>query len=143
MKAIIASVGGRAPPAVSNFMPPDAFENWLDSGRDILLTDDYAPVDNMLAPVALAGESTSAQRHYNSGFGLEAQGRLEEAIAEHDAAIAVDLGFALAFNNRGAYTVVWVSCNWRSRTSMRPSGSIPGTRWPTSIGDWPTTPPGR
>ena len=86
---------------VSNFMPADTFEVWLDSGNPILLTDDYAPVDNMLATVALAGDFSSAQRHYNSGLDLEAEGRFEEAIAEYDQAISADPGFAPAYNNRG------------------------------------------
>jgi len=91
---------GRGDP-VSHFMPQDTFQAWLDSGEDILLTDDYAPVDNMLAPVALEGQWTSTQRHYNSGVDLEAQGRFEEALAEYDAAIAAAPANAPAFNNRG------------------------------------------
>jgi len=87
--------------SVSNFMPPDTFEVWLDSGKDILLTDDYAPVDNMLAPVAVAGDFSGAQRHYNAGLDLEVQGRFEEAIAEYDMAISSNPGFAPAYNNRG------------------------------------------
>ncbi len=86
---------------VSNFMPPDIFEAWLDSGQDIVLTDDYAPVDNMLAPVAVEGDFTGSQRHYNAGLDLEAQGRFEEAIAEYDQAISSNSGFAAAYNNRG------------------------------------------
>ena len=86
---------------VSNFMPADTFEAWLGSGKDILLTDDYAPVDNMLATVALEGDFTSAQRHYNAGLDLEAQGRFEDAISEYDLAISSNPGFAPAYNNRG------------------------------------------
>ena len=52
---------------VSNFIPLDIFEAWLDSGQDIVLTDDYAPVDNMLASVALEGDFTTAQRLRCSG----------------------------------------------------------------------------
>jgi tetratricopeptide (TPR) repeat protein/MFS family permease len=86
---------------VSNFMSAETFEAWLDSGQDIVLTDDYAPVDNMLASVALEGDFSSSQRHYNAGLNLEAEGRFEEAIAEYDMAISSDPGFAPAFNNRG------------------------------------------
>jgi len=91
---------GRSDP-VSNFMPEDTFQAWLASGVNIVLTDDYAPVDNMLATVALEGQLTSTQRHYNAGVDLEAQGRFEEALAEYDAAIAASPGNAPAFNNRG------------------------------------------
>jgi len=87
--------------SVSNSMPPDTFEAWLDSGEGILLTDDYAPVDNMLAAVSLEGQLTSTQRHYNAGLDLEVQGRFEEAISEYDEAIAADPGNAQAYNNRG------------------------------------------
>ncbi len=86
---------------VSNIMPPDTFEAWLDSGDEILLTDDYAPVENMLALVAVEGDFSGAQRHYNAGLDLEIQGRFEEAIAEYDIAIASNPSFAPAYNNRG------------------------------------------
>ncbi len=40
---------------VSHIMPKHIFESWLNSQRNILLTDDYAPVDNLLAPLYLEG----------------------------------------------------------------------------------------
>ena len=91
---------GRGEP-VSNYMPQDTVASWLNSRKNILLTDNYAPVDNMLASVYLAGKLTSADTHYNSGVELGAQGRLEDAISEYGKAISLDPGHARAYNNRG------------------------------------------
>ena len=40
-------------PAVSHIMPAHLLEAWLASRRSVLLTDDYAPVEAMLAPLFL------------------------------------------------------------------------------------------
>ncbi len=99
------TVGGR--PA-TRFMPEDAFKSWLDSPGNILLTDDYAPVDNLMAPISLAAHSLSntnlsrAKRHYNVGVELESQGKLHEAVAAYDRAVRLDPQFTAAYNNRGA-----------------------------------------
>ncbi len=92
---------------VSRFMPEDALATWLDSSEAILLTDNYAPVDNLLAPIYLARESSAtknaseAKRHYNEGVELEGQGVLQEALEEYTLAIELT-DFAQAHNNRGA-----------------------------------------
>ena len=39
--------------AVTQFMPPEAFAAWLGSQENILLTDDYVPVDNLTLPLFL------------------------------------------------------------------------------------------
>ena len=49
-----ASQSGQGQP-VSHIMPRDIFESWLNSHSNILLRDDYAPVDNLLAPLYLDG----------------------------------------------------------------------------------------
>ena len=49
-----ANQSGQGQP-VSHIMPTDIFESWLNSQRNILLRDDYAPVDNLLAPLYLEG----------------------------------------------------------------------------------------
>lgn len=36
---------------VTNVMPPDLMERWLASAPGVLLTDDYAPADNLVAPL--------------------------------------------------------------------------------------------
>ena len=43
---------GRGAPAL-RFMPPETFALWMDDGRKTVLTDDFAPVDGMLAPLYL------------------------------------------------------------------------------------------
>jgi hypothetical protein len=34
-------------------MPPEALEEWLREADPVVLTDDYAPADNLLAPIFL------------------------------------------------------------------------------------------
>src|SRR3990172_12594720 len=48
-----------------------------------------------------AAISAEAMQHYNVGVELEAQGRLQEALAEYDEAIHHNPKFAPAYNNRG------------------------------------------
>ena len=37
-------------------LPPDAMEEWLRDANPVVLTDDYAPADNLLAPIFLERE---------------------------------------------------------------------------------------
>jgi tetratricopeptide (TPR) repeat protein len=85
-------------------MPEDILKTWLNAQANILLTDDYAPVDNLVAPLHLEERFglSKAEEHYNVGVELESQGRLKEAIAEYDKTLHLDPNFALAYNNRGA-----------------------------------------
>ena len=41
---------------ISHIMPEDTFTSWLNERDSILLTDDYAPVDNMIAPLYLESQ---------------------------------------------------------------------------------------
>ena len=96
---------GRGKP-ISHFMPDETVMGWLDSRERVLLTDDHAPVDNMLAALHLERNKTfrartRAIRHYNGGVELEAQGRTQDAIAAYSLAIQSDPGFARAYVNRG------------------------------------------
>jgi spermidine synthase len=43
---------GRGSP-VTQFMPKDAFASWIADERKVVLTDDFVPVDGMLAPLYL------------------------------------------------------------------------------------------
>ena len=38
---------------VARIMPDDTFDVWINDQKNILLTDDYVPVDNLLAPLYL------------------------------------------------------------------------------------------
>ena len=92
---------GRSP-TVSQVMPEAAFESWRNSQETILLTDDYAPVDNLTAPVYLAfGSVRRQEKHLDAGVELHRQGRFTEAIAEYDEAIRLNPQYARAYNNRG------------------------------------------
>ena len=59
------------------------------------------PVVVLLLLMAVAGCSDAVTDHNNTGIKLSDDGRWEEAIAEYDEAIRLDLQFALAYNNRG------------------------------------------
>ncbi len=92
---------GRGNP-VSHIMPEDTFTSWINARDNILLTDDYAPVDNMLAPLYLEKTALNkAEIYYNAALELESQGKLTEAIFKYDQAIRLDPYFALAYYNRG------------------------------------------
>ena len=101
-----ASVRSGRDEPVSHIMPEATFDSWLNSRRSILLTDDHAPVANLMAPLHLASKVRLGQAatHYNAGLELHSQGRIEEAIAEYDQAIRLDSALGLAYLNRaGAY----------------------------------------
>jgi hypothetical protein len=36
---------------VTHIMPGELMRQWLDDARAPVLTDDYAPVDNLIAPI--------------------------------------------------------------------------------------------
>jgi spermidine synthase len=36
---------------ITNVMPPDLMESWLEASQGVVLTDDYAPADNLVAPL--------------------------------------------------------------------------------------------
>ena len=36
---------------ISHVMPPDRLQRYLNERHSIILTDDYVPVDNLIAPV--------------------------------------------------------------------------------------------
>ena len=98
---IAVALSGRGE-SISNFMPRTTMDAWMNDKEKILLTDDYAPVDNLMAPIFLASSRLSdAEQHYNSGAKFQSQGRFDEAINEYDEAIRLDPGDAFAFHNRG------------------------------------------
>lgn len=86
----------------ARFMPQSTFDAWLEARPGILLTDDHAPVENLMASIYIAEiDLSEAERHYNAGLELQAAGRPREAIDEYSKAIAVDSSLTFAFLNRG------------------------------------------
>ena len=49
----LSGVHGQGPTGnpVTHIMPGDLMHQWLDDAHAPVLTDDYAPVDNLIAPV--------------------------------------------------------------------------------------------
>ncbi len=87
---------------VSHITPKDTLTSWLNAQRNILLTDDYAPVDNLIAALHLEKRGLSkAGAHYEAGLKLESEEKWREAIAEYDEAIRLEPYLAPAYNNRG------------------------------------------
>jgi tetratricopeptide (TPR) repeat protein/MFS family permease len=92
---------GRGEP-VTSFMPPAVFEAWQSSRHSVLLTDDYAPLDNIMAAVYLSRDRLErALSRYNEGVRLGALGQADEAIAEYSKAIGLEPTLDQAYVNRG------------------------------------------
>jgi len=86
----------------SHITPDDTLTSWLSAQENILLTDDYAPVDNLVAHLFVEISALDeAKKHYKSAFELMNQGKLMEAIAEYNEAIRLDPSLSGAYNNRG------------------------------------------
>ena len=100
-----ASAGAVRGQPSSYVMPEDFLKTWLDAGKVILLTDDYAPVDNLLAgrylEIHKAPGVSEAQRHNDTGVELAGQGRLLDATVEYDEAIRLEPHRAQPYVNRG------------------------------------------
>ena len=93
--------GGRR--LVSHITPDDTLTSWLNARENILLTDDYAPVDNLIAPIHLEKHALSeAAERFNAGLELVSQGKLEEAIIEFTKVIEFDPNLAKVYYHRGA-----------------------------------------
>ena len=90
---------GFAPPVIT---PKDTLASWLNEQDNIFLTDDYAPVDNLLAALYLEqAHFIAAGEHNNAGVALMNQGKLKEAISKYDRAILINPDLAAAYDNRG------------------------------------------
>ncbi len=91
---------GRGRPT-SHILPEDVFTSWLNDQKNILLTDSYAPVDNLVAHLHLEKRALQeAEKHWSTGIKLDEEGKLKEAIAEYDKAIHLDPYLDQAYHNR-------------------------------------------
>ncbi|MDD5327692.1 MAG: fused MFS/spermidine synthase [Phycisphaerae bacterium] len=78
-------------------------ETLIEKGRGIILTDDYAPVENMLTPVVRRSALQSLFNKYMQRvLMLESQGRLDESLAIYKEIIEVDPAKSvMAYNSMG------------------------------------------
>ena len=83
-------------------MPPAVFDAWQSSQESVLLTDDYAPLDNIMAGVYLSRDRLErALGHYNEGVRQGVLGRADKAVAEYTRAIGLEPTLDQAYVNRG------------------------------------------
>jgi tetratricopeptide (TPR) repeat protein len=87
---------------IGHIIPEDILASLLNAHQSILLTDDYAPVDNLLAHLHLEKHAPSeAEEHYNAGIKLMGEGKLDEAIVEFTEAVGLAPSWAEAYFHRG------------------------------------------
>jgi hypothetical protein len=48
---VVAASAAPLDPAEIPIFPPERVAEWLAAGRPLVLSDDYAPVDNLMAPM--------------------------------------------------------------------------------------------
>ena len=90
------------PKSATRFMPTKLLETWLVAQEHFVLTDDFAPVDNLLASVfEQRHRSSQAMAAYQAAVSLDRQGLTETAIEKYGEAIRLAPHFVHAHNDRG------------------------------------------
>ncbi len=90
------------PESATRFMSTRLQETWLEAREHYLLTDDFAPVDNLLASVfEQRHRSNQAMTAYKAAVALDRQGLTETAIEKYSEAIRLAPHFVHAYNDRG------------------------------------------
>jgi hypothetical protein len=51
MDDLVRKVGGKGGEITSHVMPQDQLQEFLRDRHSVILTDDYVPVDNLIAPI--------------------------------------------------------------------------------------------
>jgi tetratricopeptide (TPR) repeat protein len=101
----LENLGSEKPAAGLNLWILDnsEIETFRRKGRGIVLTDDYAPVENMLAPVVRQSAiSDLPDRYLEQALKLEDQSKLDESLAIYKEIIKVDpTKSIMAYNNMG------------------------------------------
>ena len=101
----LENLGSEKPVAGLNLwiLNDSEIETLIRKGRGIVLTDDYAPVENMLAPVVRQSAISSLPNKYlERALKLESQGKLDESLAIYKEIIKVDpTKSIMAYNNMG------------------------------------------
>jgi tetratricopeptide (TPR) repeat protein len=78
-------------------------ETFVKKGRGIVLTDDYAPVENMLTPVVRqSAVNLLLEKYLEQVLTLQSQGKLDECLAIYKELIKADPTMSImAYNNMG------------------------------------------
>ena len=83
-------------------MPAKLLHSWLEAREHPLLTDDFAPVDNLLASVfQQRHRSSQAMTTYQEAVSLDQKGLTESAIEKYSESIRLAPHFVHAYNDRG------------------------------------------
>ena len=81
----------------------DDLETIKKNSKDIVLTDDFAPVGNLLKDVfCMQGERMVCRRIVDLGRKFIMQGKLEEAIGQFQKVLHIDPNFVEAYNDIGS-----------------------------------------
>ena len=82
------------------FLNESEIEMLKEKTHRIILTDDYAPVENLLAPVVRdTAKNLSADKHLDDAAKLQQQGKLDEAIAKYEKAMQIDPAISIKAYN--------------------------------------------
>jgi spermidine synthase/Tfp pilus assembly protein PilF len=105
----LENLGSEKPVAGLNLwiLDDSEIETLIRKGRGIVLTDDYAPVENMLAPVVRRSALVSLSNKYLERISkLESNGKLDESVAIYKELIKADPTMSImAYNNMGQILV--------------------------------------
>jgi tetratricopeptide (TPR) repeat protein len=104
-KISLENLGSEKPVAGSNLwiLNDSEIETLRKKAHEIVLTDDYAPVENMLAPVVRQSALVSLSNIYlERASKLESQGKLDESVAIYKELIKADPTMSImAYNSMG------------------------------------------
>jgi tetratricopeptide (TPR) repeat protein/MFS family permease len=104
-KINLENLGSEKPVAGSNLwiLNDSEIETLKGKGRGIVLTDDYVPVENMLAPVVRQSALVSlSNRYLERASKLESKGKLDESVAIYKELIKANPTMSImAYNNMG------------------------------------------
>jgi tetratricopeptide (TPR) repeat protein len=118
-------------------VPAGDFYRQFDVAADLTQKGDYAAAIRGVDQGPRLGTATIPRAYNNFGLSLAGAGRLEEAIAQYQQALALQPGYPEAHNNLGnalAAPAVWTKPSlitgrrWRVDPSLRRSPQQPGRR---------------
>jgi tetratricopeptide (TPR) repeat protein/MFS family permease len=89
------------------YLDESEIESLKEKARGVILTDDYAPVENMLAPVVRqSAKEILARKYLQQAKDLQAEGKWDRSIAKYEAALQLNPTMAIkAYNEIGMIRV--------------------------------------